>query len=470
MGRVAIARICDKANMTTAPIQARSAACSAAKDSTQSQTSTVGAATLGFVALALCMMLIVVVGRAGELIPGAEKLRLAKVALVFVILGAVFGRQHLSRAAFTRSPIARTAFLFFTLGAASVLFSIWKSNSLSFVTGVLIVVVAIFALVFKIATNWRVIKAILVTFCICAAALALPAVLGYQGQRAEVGLTYDTNDLAYVLVTVMPICVAFAMAQGGWRRWLFAAAALLILWAALLTESRGGLLGLGAGVAALLLWKPAAPGGVRAKQSVGLLKRLQWVVVACVVAAVAWTFLPSQARERFSTMLNIKQDYNFQQEDVGRTFIWKRNMAAVMRRPIGYGIASSSALDGKLGGRYKTSHNSVVQVATELGLLGVLLFLRLYWLTWRSLGQLRYPADADPQTYIGVAGADAPLLLHGLRAAFVASFVAGFFLSQGFSYLLYAMFAIAAALVVLHPTTPEIAVHRRRPALPAGRK
>jgi hypothetical protein len=426
------------------------------------------ASELGFVVLAVCGMLVVLIGRAGEIIPGAGDLPLAKIAVALVVLGAFVGRQRLSKVGFTAAPIARTSFVFFALGAASVTFSIWKSNSLAFVGGTLVVVATVFVLVFKVATSWRVVQAMMLSLCASATLLAAPAVLRYQGERVEVGLTYDTNDLAFVLVTILPIALAFAFVRVGWRRWMFAAVCGLCAWAMLLTESRGGLLGLVAGVLAFLLWRPASPDRQFSYGHGALWRRLVLVALAGGLAVVGWTFLPSQARDRFETMLDIESDYNMNETDVGRTFIWKRNMAAVARRPIGYGIASAAALDGRLGGRYRTAHNSVVQVATELGVLGMILFLRLYWLAWSGIGRLKYSVTPDPEKPHLVSGKDAPMLLHGLRAAFVASFVAGFFLSQAFSYLLFALFALAAAIVALNPSEPAKAF-APRPSLLTGR-
>jgi O-antigen ligase len=421
----------------------------------------------GFVASALCAMLFVLIGRAGEIIPGASHLPLAKIAVALVVLGAFIGRQKLSKVAFSASPMARTALVFFALGVASVLFSIWKANSLSFVLSNLLVLATVFVLVFKVVTSWRVVQGTLLALCASAAALAVPAALRYSGERVEVGLTYDTNDLAFVLVTVIPIGLAFAFVRTGWRRWMFAAMCGICLWAMLLTESRGGLLGLIAGVLAFLAWKPALPGGQRVRAVGGAWRRLIWTFAAACVALLAWTLLPGQARDRFATMLDIESDYNMQEESVGRTFIWKRNMLAVAQRPIGYGIASAGALNLRFSGRYQTAHNSVVQVATELGILGMILFLRLYWLAWSGLGRLRYAIEPDPQQPQLISGPDAPMILHGLRAALVASFVAGFFLSQGFSYLLFTLLALCAALFALHPGI-SMTRFAARPKLRAG--
>ncbi len=432
--------------------------------------------TLGMVAIAAFFTLIVVIGRIGEVVPAMRELPLAKISLGLLVITVLLNREQLARQEFLRSPIALTALAFFALCAVSVGFSIWKSNSLAFLLSAVLVLALLFILMFKIVSSWRIARAALVTLCLCGTALAISALLIYDGARAEVDSTYDTNDLAYVLVTIMPIAVAFALGATGLKRWLFAAASLAMLMAALFTESRGGLLGLAAGMLTLFIWNPVRQRGVK-RAPVSLLKRLVWIVIAVAALLGAWAQLPSSARERFATMLNIERDYNLTQKDVGRTFIWKRNMKAVVGRPIGFGLASSGALDGRLGGRYFTAHNSLVQVATELGFLGLFLFLRLYWLAWRQVSNMRYlpvRSDTEPRA---ISGADVPLVLHGLRSALVASFVAGFFLSQGYSYLLFTLFAIIAAILALQPAhaNDQVALARpdrraRRPALPAGKR
>ena len=51
----------------------------------------------------------------------------------------------------------------------------------------------------------------------------------------------------------------------------------------------------------------------------------------------------------------------------------------------------------------------------------------------------------------GNGSSRAGLILYALRATLVASFVAGFFLSQGYSYLLYSLLGVIAAVIWLDP-------------------
>ncbi|MEZ5512882.1 MAG: O-antigen ligase family protein [Steroidobacteraceae bacterium] len=386
-----------------------------------------------------------------------SKLQPAKIALGLFLLSAFIGRKQLAQTEVLKSPIARTAFWFFAMVAFSGTYSIWQSNSLEFVLNGLIVIMIVFVLLFKVARNWHVVEALLVSLCVSAAALGAVAILRYDGTRAEASGTYDTNDLAYVLVTTLPLALAFALDGRGLRRLLIAGMAGTMIIATLLTESRGGLLGLIAGVVAVIWLRPVAV-NTHTGEMGRVAKAIVWGAIALIIAFASWPLLPSSSRERFESMLDLQSDYNLQEESVGRTFIWKRNLKAVAGRPIGFGVGSSSALDLRLGGRYKTAHNSVVQIITELGVFGVILFLRLYWLAWRLLGEstknLRSQAAIVPGDGGGIAG----VILYGLRASLVASFVAGFFLSQGYSYLLYSLLGIVAAVVLLDPAAKSSGV------------
>jgi hypothetical protein len=96
--------------------------------------------------------------------------------------------------------------------------------------------------------------------------LMATALRGYAGGRAVVDSMYDTNDLAYVLVTVFPIAVAFTIVSKSTRRRLtWAAIVLGMVITILLTSSRGGFLGLLAaapmlGVPSFGVWAGSAVG------------------------------------------------------------------------------------------------------------------------------------------------------------------------------------------------------------------
>ena len=166
-----------------------------------------------------------------------------------------------------------------------------------------------------------------------------------------------------------------------------------------------------------------------------------------VVGMLVWTHLPEDTTERIATLEDLKGDYNLSStvED-SRTLIWRRDVGFALRRPIGYGMGSSEMVDGLLGGgHYKAAHNSLVQVFVELGALGLILYLTAYYRAWRGLA-------AVTRGHREVPSPDSASLSRYARAlaiAFAGNFVAGFFLSQAYSGLLWMLIAVCAALVRL---------------------
>ncbi len=127
-----------------------------------------------------------------------------------------------------------------------------------------------------------------------------------------------------------------------------------------------------------------------------------------------------------------------------RTLIWRRDVGFALHRPIGFGMGSSEAVDGILGGgHYKAAHNSLVQVLLELGVLGLTLYLIVYYRAWRGLAAVSAAHRQLPSPE------SARFCLHGraLSIGLAGNFAAGFFLSQGYSGLFWMLVAVCAALV-----------------------
>jgi len=174
-------------------------------------------------------------------------------------------------------------------------------------------------------------------------------------------------------------------------------------------------------------------------------------LVALALAAVVWTLLPSSARERLGSVVSLSSDYNTDLKIKGsRAAIWKRSTLAALKRPIGYGIDTFSAVDGANGGQYRAAHNSAVEVLVELGVLGLVLWLRLFWLGWRGITP---PAMAPPESGPRRNNwREQVVMAHAVRLSLFGLFIAGFFLSQDFSTVLWQLFAVCAAMTVIFGT------------------
>jgi O-antigen ligase len=392
----------------------------------------------------------VVVGRVMDLVPGARNLPLAKIAFVGIIAAAIAGRRTRLTVPLLSIRIVRTACALAALTAVSVTFSIWPSESLAFLARSFVQLFIGFLVTTKILTKWADVRSVLKAFALSGIALAAVAVAGYGGGRAAVNSAYDTNDLAYVLVGVLPIGLGFAVTAREGRRIFWYGIVGLTAAAALLTQSRGAFLAL-LGLGLVLIWRPLRlPEPVEnvRRSRLGIARR---ALVALALATVVWTLLPHDARERLGSVASLSSDYNADLRNRGsRAAIWKRNTIAALERPIGYGIDTFGAVDGRNGGRYSAAHNSAIEMLVELGVIGLLLWLRLWLLSWR-----RVTPPAEPPAESGAPRdqwRQQVVMARAVRLALLGLFIGGLFLSQSNAIVLWQLLAVCAAMTVIFGT------------------
>jgi O-antigen ligase len=247
---------------------------------------------------------------------------------------------------------------------------------------------------------------------------------------------FDPNDIAFIEVSLMSL--ALAVVVGGYRivlKALALAALLMSVLLALYSASRGGAIALAAWLLLFLGLPIVKISGLRKVAVIG--------VAAVLVSANA----DKINIERLSTLMNLQDDYNMSAEG-GRTDIWKRGLGELRQRPLtGVGVACfgeavglARERDGELG-RRQTAHNSYVQVATETGVIGGLLFLLLIGTCLFNFNRLRKKRN---NTIPELAGHSALFLV-----GFVALSTAAFFLSQGYSVFFILYFALSGCLRII---------------------
>ena len=401
---------------------------------------------------AYAALLLVAVGRVGELIPGLGSLPLAKVAggvALVLLISRWKGLQPLSPAA---APFIRTIVGLVVLAAVLAPIGIWPGKSIGFLYKQLPVMAVSVVTCWKVAHDWNALRGIIRVLVVSGLALAATAVLGFGGGRASAGESLDTNDLAYVLVSLAPLALAFALtARTRVKRLVNAGVCALMVVAALLTSSRGGFFGLIAVVATLIVLPIKRP---EAREGEGRSRNRIVLPALGVVCAsmLLWPYLPAATRDRLGSVLQLGNDYNMDPTNKnGRSAIWDRGLQAAQQRPIGYGILSYPMVDVKMGGQFRAPHNSYLEVLVELGVVGLLLFLRMYWLCWRALQGVRHsllaavPSNEHDEIII---------FARMLQVALVGNAVAGFFLSMSYANLLWVLFAVVITCVSLVSAAP----------------
>jgi O-antigen ligase len=183
-----------------------------------------------------------------------------------------------------------------------------------------------------------------------------------EGRAHWIGIFGNPNELAYILVMLVPLAAVLA---GGARypmRVMLWAAILLYVAAIYVTFSRGSLIGL-VGVVALLTIRQK---GVILKVVMGLL-----VAGGLAFGAASWT--------RSGDVSDIKQDYTFQQ----RIATVRAGMAMFAAHPIvGVGIncavvAFPLYAPADFKSKALVIHNTIIQALSETGVLGFVPFVLL---------------------------------------------------------------------------------------------
>jgi putative inorganic carbon (hco3(-)) transporter len=229
----------------------------------------------------------------------------------------------------------------------------------------------------------------------------------------SVGIFNDPNDLALSMLVVLPfLFVTVLNAALGWGSRILALAVLVpMLLAFYYTNSRGGVLGLGAALAII--------GWHRFGSKVGPI-----VVVAMLGGVLALG--PSRMAEMDS------------EEDSaqGRIQAWSEGLQMLKQRPItgvGYGrFTEYHAL---------VAHNSFVQVLAELGILGGMAFIGMVFWYFESLRRVgRTPRTTRPPFRAWRTG---------FLAMGTAFFIGICFLSRQYNPVLFTVIALGACFVTL---------------------
>ena len=250
------------------------------------------------------------------------------------------------------------------------------------------------------------------------------------------GIFGNPNDLAIALNLLLPLAVALAMGNRGWKRVFYIACALAMGMGVVATFSRGGFLGLLA-AGSVLLWK------------LGRSRRTAAVLTVVLVCGAFLMFMPREYGGRISTILSSDADKTGSSQE--RRELLKRAADVALRHPIiGVGIGNYHIYSIK----EKLAHNAYLEIAAELGVAGLLAYLVLILTPLRSMRRveretdaaLRAAPDADARARLH----DSHILSIALQAAFAAYIVCSLFGSVQYQWFLYYIAAYAVAVRRIH--------------------
>jgi hypothetical protein len=310
-----------------------------------------------------------------------------------------------------------------------------------YLTGILLTfqefgkVIVLFFLILLLGREPRNFRILLWTVLLCVGWMSLHGILqihrgeGFGGQEARLrrdpeivqiiafGIFHDPNDLCLAFIIALPLLWAVFRASATPPAKIAALGMMpLVAYAAWLTQSRGGIVGVF---------------GMLAAYAIGRTKGIRRYLIASASITLVTVVLPARGAQ-----LGLI--------DYGRVVAWGDGIAAWQRYPIfgvGWGDFPSIAAE-------KAAHNSYVEALTELGLIGYIPWFLLIYLTMIFLRRtLQYKNIIDRQD---------SLYLAALFSALAGYLTAIYFLSRAYNHVLYILLALATCQTLIACRDPNL--------------
>jgi O-antigen ligase len=382
--------------------------------------------------------------RPQDQMPFLNPLHLAEIAALIGLVAMVSGRLQRGQ---TVTRITPELVGVGALGAVILLMaplSIWPGGSVATFTDVYVKVILIFVLMVNTLTTTKRFEQFMWLMVLATGYIAFRAVFDYargfnliengRVQGAVGGIFRNPNDLALNMVAVLPLALLIALhGRTRVRRVVAAVGAVLMVGTVIASHSRSGSVGLVAMTALLAVY---------------LLRRRPGLVLAGVLLfALALPLAPESYWQRLSSITDASQDDTGSRE--ARRVLLREGFAAFVANPltgVGAGQFKNYAPEGR-DEAWRETHNVLLQVAAELGVLGLLAFTFLIVraaMTGRQVKRLlkravtRQVVTADEASRLDAHAA-------AMSAALAGWFVCALFASVAYNWTFYYLLALAAA-------------------------
>jgi O-antigen ligase len=351
-----------------------------------------------------------------------------------------------------QSKAGRLMALFYGCMILSWPFSIWRGGSMEYMSTAirsLLLMASIMAL--AVTTQWALRLMYVIGFAMAAAG-TMSVVFGEQSERGRLALSAgtlaDPNYYAMALLMGLPFVLLKAVNEPHvFKRALPLAATIPILYAAIQTGSRGGMLALVVMLTVFL---------VRSQMQTRVVVMI--TVVAGIVAAVV--LFPDDLINRYRTLFAPAESEQSAMKDIedqevaaasanARKYLFIRSVEMTIKNPIfgvGPGMFSfaeaDDAKDQGVKAAWHETHNTYTQVSSEIGIPAFLLYVSALVIALRSVYRLSKvkPVKADVRWQQVRNGA------FYLYLALVTAMSGAMFLSIAYTGVLFILVGLAMAL------------------------
>lgn len=397
---------------------------------------------------------LVLFGRPQEHIPVLRALPLAEMCAILGILPMLIHRLIRRLPVFRVTPETVGLGLFGAAMLATIPFSIWPSGALSVFLDLFVKVLVVFALMMNTLTSPKRIELLGRVILLCWGLMAANGLFDYargvnlwQGGRLggpPDGLFSNPNDFALGMVVFMPIAIVGALTPRNPVLWRMFAAASVVLMAAVtvLTKSRGGALGLVVVLAAMVVLTCRA--------------RPAFAITVLAGMLIATPFTPASFWSRMTSIFDSELDAReFTGSREARRTVMQEGIQTFLERPL-TGVGAGQFRNYNFPGRqerWRSSHNSLIEVAAEIGIVGLLAFVFLIvraGTTARSVRRmLERRSRRRPSALDRALSDDEREMLHGhataMSAALLGWFVCALFAPVPYHWQFYYLLALTVA-------------------------
>ena len=406
--------------------------------------------------------------RPQDQIPGLSLLHLAELCAIIGLLPMLLHRFARRLPAFKVTPETVGLLALGFAMVATVPFSVWPGGALGVFTDHYMKLLLVFVLMMNTLTTPRRLTQITWLIVVCSGYISFLAVFNYarginlveNGRLAGPvsGLFGNPNDMALHMVTFLPAAVVTALTReySAVRRLAATGIGALMLATIVFTQSRSGFVGLAFVLAALvLLGRTVRPG---------------FAGMALAAIVIAAPFAPSSFWARMASIVDERQDarqYTGSRE--ARRVVMQEGIDVFLERPL-TGVGAGQFKNYNPPGRkerWRETHNALIQVAAETGLVGLLAFAFLIIragiaavATQRMLRRPRRRSAPDPLKLVLEDRDRQELRAHtvAMSAGLVGWFVCSLFASVAYNWTFYYLLALIVA-------GRELTRHRLRAAL-----
>lgn len=319
-------------------------------------------------------------------VPAYGTIRPTLLVVLLLTLLLILQRDRLK--GWTQEPVMKAMLAFLLYLLLSVVFVEWpgsviRNNLSDFVKAI----VFLFFTVLIVDSEKR-LKIFLTVFIGCQLVrilepLYLHLTTGYWGSRTYLGGgefsarlagapadVINPNELGFVIATAIPFIHYLLWPGRIWAKLFYLALVPALLYALILTQSRGAFLALL--VIGWMIFKESN-------------RKLMLIILAVCIAIAGWSVMSPQQKDRYLSLVGESQTGNTASAE-GRLRGMVMEFELALNRPlVGHGLGTTPEAKTHVLGDRRAAHNFYAEILIETGIIGFAFFLRFLLRVYRKL-------------------------------------------------------------------------------------